>query len=179
MTIKITLTLLVLGLARQAYSCKCDGERSVKESFTGHSIIVDGKVVSKQLIPFERTMDAGTVEYVRNKLKKDKTQLQIFQADSVYEIRLLVKESFKGSSIGDTLTIYTRTSSCGFRFQLDREYIVYTLTKSGHYHDFLSESESEEKFEKENTYWAHGCTRTTLYDNAEATELRQLQNKKE
>jgi hypothetical protein len=124
-------------------------------------------------------MNTANVDYVKNKLIKDKDKFQTFLSDSVYEVRLLVKESFKGSVVGDTLAIYTRTSSCGVRFNLDKEYIVYTLQQGWHYHDFLTELEGQNKFEKENTYWAHRCTRTTVYDTAEAMGLRQLRNSRE
>jgi hypothetical protein len=113
---------------------------------------------------------------MKHKLVNDREKLQTFLSDSVYEIRLLVKEIFKGSGVSDTLTIYTRTGSCGFRFQLDKEYIVYTLQRDWHYHDFLTES--KEKVEKENTYWAHRCTRTAIYEETEASSLRQLRNSK-
>ena len=117
---------------------------------------------------------------MKNKLRDDKEKLQLFLSDFVYEIRLLVKESFRGSNAGDTLTIYTTmtSGSCGYRFDLDKEYIVYTLKKSWHYFLFLSEEERKGNFERENTYWAHACTRTTEYNNSEAAELQQLQRKK-
>jgi hypothetical protein len=124
-------------------------------------------------------MATAKADYVKNKLMNDKEKLQTFLSDSVYEVRLLVVESFKGSGVGDTLTIYTRTGSCGVRFNLNKEYIVYTLQRSWHYHDFLTELVGQEKFEKENTSWAHRCTRTTIYDNVEASGLRQLQKSKE
>ena len=175
---KITLTTLLLGICGHVYSCKCDGPGTIKESFKGSSVIVRGRVVGKRLMSFDKTMNATKVDYVKNKLRDDKEKLQLFLSDFVYEIRLLVKESFRGSNAGDTLTIYTTTTSgsCGYRFDLDKEYIVYTLKKSLHYFLFLSEEERKDNFERENTYWAHACTRTTEYNNAEAAELRQLQS---
>jgi hypothetical protein len=180
MKFKITFTLLVLGLVGQAFGCKCDGpDRTLKQSFNGHSVIVHGRVISLTLIPFQRTMNASKADYVRRRLINDKENLKTFLSDSVYEIRLLVKESFKGSGVGDTLTIYTRTGSCGVPFQLEQDYIVYTLQRAWHYHGFLTELLGQEKFEKENTYYAHRCTRTTLYDKSEASALRQLRNSKD
>lgn len=177
---KVTLTTLLLGICGHAYSCKCDGSRTIKESFKGSSVIVHGRVVGKRLMSFDKTMNTTKADYVKNKLKEDKQKLQLFLSDFVYEIRFLVKESFRGSNTGDTLTIYTtRTSgSCGYRFDLDKEYIVYTLKKSWDYFLFLSEEEREANFERENTYWAHACTRTTEYYKSEAAELRQLQRDK-
>ena len=180
MKFEITLTFLVLGLLGKASGCKCDGpDRTLNQSVKGHSVIIHGRVIDKKLVPFESTMNTSKVDYVKRKLMNDKENLKTFLSDSVYEIRLLVKESFKGSGNGDTLTIYTRTGSCGIPFQLEKEYIVYTLQRGWHYHDFLNELTGQEKFEKENTYWAHRCTRTTTYDKGEASALRQLKNNKD
>lgn len=180
MKLEITFTLLILGLVGQAFGCKCDGpDRTLKQSFNGHAVIVHGRVISMKLVPFQSTMNASKVDLLKRKLMNDKKNLKTFSSDSVYEIQLLVKESFKGSGVGDTLTIYTRTGSCGVPFQLEKDYIVYTLQRGWHYHEFLTELMGQEEFEKENTYWAHRCTRTTLYDKSEASALKQLENSKE
>jgi hypothetical protein len=179
MKFKITFALLVFGIVGQALGCKCNGpDRTLKQSFNGHSIIVDGKVISKKLVSFQSTMNASKVDYVKRKLMNDKENLKAFLSDSVYEIQLLVKESFKGSRVGDILIIYTRATSCGVPFQLEKDYIVYTLQRAWHYHDFLTQLLGQEKFENENTYWAHRCTRTALYDKNEASTLRQLRKSK-
>ena len=177
MIFRVTLTTLLLGLYGHVYGCKCGGPGTIKESFKGSSVIVHGRVVDKRLTSFEKTMKTAKVNYVRDKLKDDKKKLQLFLSDFVYEIRLVVKESFKGSSVGDTLTIYTTmtSGSCGYWFDLNKEYIVYTLKSSWHYFLFLTETERKENFEKENTYWAHACTRTAEYHDSEAIELRDLQ----
>lgn len=178
MTSKVVLTILLLGISMRGYSCKCGDTTTIKESFRGSSVIVHGRVVTKTLVSLDKTMSANKAEYVKNKLNGDKDKLQLFLSDRIVEIRLVVIESFKGSSPGDTLTIYTSalTGSCRYWFDVNKEYIVYTLKSSWLYFHFLNESEERQRFEKENTYWAHPCTRTTEYKNSEIAALRKLKN---
>lgn len=168
---------MLLGQYGHVYSCKCAEERTLIESFKGSSVIVRGRVIGKRLTSFKETMSTANATYVRDKLKEDKEKLELFLSDFVYEVRLVVKESFKGGEEGDTLTIYTTitSGSCGIRFDLEKEYIVYTLKRCQQYFLFLTEKERKGIVEKENTYWAHTCTRTAEYDNSEAVELRKLQ----
>jgi len=167
----------MLGQYGHVYSCKCAEERTLLESFKGSSVIVHGRVIGKRLTSFRETMTTASATYVREKLKEDKEKLKLFLSDLVFEVRLVVIESFKGGKVGDTLTIYTTTTSgsCGIKFDLEKEYIVYTLKRCHQYFLFLKEEEEKKgAVEKENTYWVHACTRTAGYVNSEAVELRNL-----
>jgi hypothetical protein len=173
-TIIIVIILVVIG--NSSYACKCDGERTIAGSFKGSALIVHGRVLSKQLVSFAETMRANKANEVKEILKADQKKLQLFESNFIFEIKLEVVESFKGSSVRDTLTIYTtrNSSSCGYRFELGKGYIVYALKKSFQYSMFLTGLDEKESFEKDNTYWTNHCMRTTEYYKSEADELRKL-----
>jgi hypothetical protein len=178
MIFRLTLTTLLIGLFGPAYGCKCARDLTVMESFGGSTFIVHGKVVAKRLTSFSETMDTEHANYVKTKLRDDdKSKLELFLSDFVYEVKLVVLENFKEGTVGDTLSVYTTKThgSCGISFDLNKEYLVYTLKTCHQYFLFLTESEREKKFEKENTHWVHACTRTAEYNRSEAAELRELQ----
>jgi len=177
MTYKAFLTIALLGLSVQGYSCKCGDTPTIEDSFKGSSVIVHGRVLSKKLVSLDQTMDVVKAADLRNKLKDDHHKLEFLLAERIIEIKFVVKESFKGSVVGDTLTIYTpgMSGSCRYWFDVDKEYIVYNLKSSWLYRFVLSESE-ENDFEREGTYWAYSCTRTTEYAESEALELRNKRN---
>jgi hypothetical protein len=89
---------------------------------------------------------------------------------------LEIIENFKGGTSQDTVTIYTTDGgpSCGYEFELGKEYIVYASIRSNSYSTVLTEYERNQDIEKENSYWTNRCTRTTEFIKSEAAELRRL-----
>jgi hypothetical protein len=180
---KVNKTIVIAGIliglgSYYSYACKCAYDPTITESFKGSTLVVHGRVVNKKLISFAETMRTSKANEVKERLKTDQQTLQLFETDYVFEIKLEVVENFKGSSIRDTLTIYTTMSSgsCGYKFDLAKDYIVYASKKSFHYSMFLTASERKDNFEKENTYWVHRCMRTSEYHKPEANELRKIKN---
>ena len=137
--------------------------------------IIHGKVISREIVAFANTVKADKEDEIRNGLKTDKQKLQLFDSDLIFEVRLQVLESLKGN-IGDTVTIFTPIAgaSCGYRFELGNEYIVYASAENSLFGFFLTESQRKEHIEKENTYWTSHCTRTAVYSKQEAEELKRL-----
>ncbi len=172
----IIITVLVIGLGIHSYACKCADDRTIAESFKGSTLVVHGRVISKELISFAETIRPNKVNEVKEKLKNDQQKPQMFESDFIFEIKLEVMEDFKGSSVRDTVTIYTtkNNGSCGYKFEMGKEYIVYALKKSFQYYLFLTEPDRKKDFERENTFWTDTCMRTADYYRPEADELRKL-----
>jgi hypothetical protein len=175
MRLRVILETIILSLGGYAYACKCSDPGTVKDSYDNATTVVHGKVISRKVVSFAKTIKTDREDEIRNTLRADKKKLQLFESDLIFEIKIQIIEKFK-HNIGDTVTIYTAISgaSCGYRFEMEKEYIVYASNKSYAYHFFLTQSLIKENVEKENTYWTNHCTRTTWYYSKEADELKKL-----
>ena len=174
MNLKILLTSLLLISCHLTYACKCGGPGTVQASFQYSDLIVHGVVVGKRRISFEDTIREDMIDKVRESLCEDQS-VEIFESHYVFEIRLRVVESYK-QPVDDVVTIYTTATgaSCGYRFEIDGEYIVYGSRKSNSYLFFSKVGEIEGDLLKENAYWTNHCTRTVEYNSQEACALQNV-----
>jgi hypothetical protein len=173
MTLRFPLTILLLGLFAQAYACKCVGPGTVQESLKSADAVFRGQVIRMELVSFAETIRADKRNQIRDRLSKDADIKDLFDHKGIVKIQLRLTENFKGEVTADTLTIYTTYggASCGFNFELGKEYIVYGAM-IGHVDGFyLNEQERSLRLESKNIFWTHRCTRTTLYNKQEADEL--------
>lgn len=177
MKTKVIIILFILCLSEYAYACKCGGSLTVVESFKSTSLIVHGKVLSKELVPFTETVQSDKVKSIEERIKSDQRKLELFRSNYVYKVTLEVIENFKGSTKGHVITVFTTatSASCGYRFEVGREYLLYGIRRDSLTGLFLGQNDQEE-VEKENTYWTNHCTRTTTYDKLEADTLRKLKD---
>jgi hypothetical protein len=178
MKIKLTIAF-IFGMAGPLLACKCNGPGTVKESFDITPVIISGQVIKREIVSFAETIQSDKIEEIERNLKSDPQSLKLFRADLVFKIQLVVKETFKGLNIPDTVTIYTTitTASCGYKFEEGKDYIIYGSMECI-YSFWLAEKDRKRNIGKEHTYWTDHCTRTRLYDGSEAEELRTLKGKK-
>lgn len=174
--IKFGLTILLLGVLGHSYGCKCDGPGTVKGSFGGSDVVVSGRVLSKELVPYSQTVKLDSVSEIKKRLNGDKQKLKFFEMSYIFKIELEIDEKYKGINLRDTITIYTtiNSASCGYKFEVGKSYIVYASNKSYLDFMFMNKVDLNTGIRRENTYWTSHCTRTTEYNNLEASELRQL-----
>lgn len=179
MRLKIILTALILGISGHTYSCKCNGNGTVKEAFENADLIIHGKVLSQQLISFAKTIKDDKVNEVKEGLKGDQQKLRFFEMGYIYEVKLEVIEKYKGESHLDTATIYTtmNSASCGYKFDNGKTYIIYGSKKCYINSMFVAEADRSKNLERVNTYWTSHCTRTTQYNKPEADELITIKKK--
>jgi len=170
---------MMVAISGHVNACQCGGPWSVEEEFVDSELIVHGKVISKELVTLQETLKQDKVSGVKERLKGDDEKLQFFETYFVFEIKFEIIEKYKGTIVRDTVTIYTepKSSSCGYKFEKGKIYIVYGSKKSDIGFMFLPRDDIHKNFEKENTFWTSHCTRTTEYKRSEADELRKLKMK--
>ena len=170
----LLVALMVVSIS-QTFACKCSDTWTIRESFKHVPIIISGKVLKRKVVSFAETIRTEKLQDIEKDIAGDSQKLKMFKMNFVFEVQFLVTERFKELNIQDTITIYTTitSGSCGFRFEEGKEYIVYG-TKKGFYPFMLTEVMKKEMIERENTYWTTHCTRTQLYNELEAKELRLL-----
>ncbi len=168
--------LVLIGV--KSFACRCDDPGTTKEAFEYTQTIVHGKVVNKSIVSFKSTMNKKAAVSLENSLKNDEGKLSLLNSQFIHKIEVEILYQYKGGINYDTITVYTTRggASCGFtRFEVGHEYLIYASSRSYAYHVFNS-STTEEKLERENTFWTNHCTRTTEYKEDEAEELRRLSN---
>ena len=172
---QVLLLVIPFFFPTSAYACKCNETPTVEASYNLPGIIVHGQVVDKQLVSLSKTMKTEKAEELREKLRGDTRMLELLGSELVFEIKLKVVESFKKNA-GDTIIIYAtiNSASCGYKFEMQKHYIVYASDKSHAYFPFLTHRERKSDIEKGETYWTNHCTRTAEYDKSEADLLRKL-----
>jgi hypothetical protein len=180
MTVKIGLTIILLGFTGFCYACKCGGPGTVKSSFEGSHVVVSGRVLSKQLVPFSQTIRPDSVSAIRERFKDDKQNLEFFEMNYFFKIDLSIVDRYKGTDLPDTVTIYTsmHSASCGYKFELGKSYIIYASNSSHLSFMFNDRFGLGKGSQKEDTYWTNRCTRTTEYNSVEADELTLLTKNK-
>jgi hypothetical protein len=179
MRYRLTLCVILIGIAWNACACKCASDPgTVREEFKCYGLVIYGKVISKVLVAPSKTIKENKVNEVRTRLKDDRQKLVFFDTDYIFEVKIKIIEKFKGTDIGDTVTIYTamKSASCGYAFEKDKAYIIYASKRCYMDFAFLPESDRNKNLEKENTYWTTYCSRTAEYSKHEADELRILRN---
>lgn len=167
--------MLLLGMSLHCLACKCNDPGTIKESYERRGIIVSAKVLRIETIAYSETILESEVKKMVLDLKDDPRRLALFTSKSLLKVTVLVTESFKGEGIPGIITIYTPAlgGSCGFRFQLNREYIIY---EGGWLFDslFFDGDEEHKNLKQPHTYWTHACTRTRVFEESEAKALRAM-----
>ena len=125
---------LLLLPASNAHACNCSRPGRVCSIAMGSSTIFRGTVVEITAIPDIRTVKLP-----------DGTETQ-FHGGGTFKVRLSVAETFSGSPRAEQI-VYTaqQSSSCGFRFEVGREYVVLA-------------------YQKEAQLWTTKCSRTALLE---------------
>ena len=164
-----------IGLTSECPACKCSDPGSVKDSFNRGGIIIKATVIGIDTVAYSETLVEKEAKQIERSLKDKPQRLAFFTSKSLFKVRVLVTERFKGENIIDTIAIYTPMfgGSCGYRFQMNKEYIIYGSGR-GFYSTFFDRKDEDGRVEREHTYWTNHCTRTKMFDEMEAKELRTL-----
>lgn len=88
MKLIILITILILGLVQNIYSCKCEEPRTIKESYDNTDFIFHGKVIEKELITFSETIKEEHKIEVKNQLIIDDQKLKLYETDYIIKLRL-------------------------------------------------------------------------------------------
>lgn len=164
-----------LVMSSHCLACRCNDPGPVRGSYERKGIIVSAKVIRIDTVAYSETILESEVKRTVLDLKDDPGRLALFTSKSLLKVTVLVTERFKGEGIPNTITIYTPVlgASCGFRFQLNQEYIIYE--GGGLFGSLFFDGGKELKnLKKPHTYWTHACTRTRVFDESEAKALRAL-----
>ena len=111
-----------------SYACSCDGPNTVKEELELSSTVFSGKVI--------KIVDENTNKSIQS------------SADPI-SVHFEVNEYWKGLN-QSTIPVYTvrNTESCGYEFDLNKEYLVYAYESNG-------------------AFQVNSCSKTTLLSLAE------------
>jgi hypothetical protein len=174
---KFVLLLLFCLIINPTYACRCDS-KTIEEAFSVTPYIFHGKVVRKEVVSLEDTMEPEQAKAIKQRLKKTKQSLELIEADYIIKVEIEVKEVFKGNGSKRHAIIYTTMGggSCGYnKFEIGKDYIVYGYPEKRMHFSFLTE-QGDARIEREGTFWTNHCTRTTFYNSREAFDLRELKD---
>jgi hypothetical protein len=144
--LKTIALLLVLTIPLRSFACACSGVSSLEQSI-GETAFVAGIQV----------LHVDTL-----KIKQDSKD----RPEKLYaKYTALLTEKFKGSSVGDTIFIYTTFSDCGYFFKPGLKYILFAeLTP-------FKDHGSEYPVGR-NTFWTNSCTYTSIFSDGSARAVK-------
>jgi hypothetical protein len=157
--------------------CSCVGSESIEQAFKGSDLVFWGKVDSITYVSLKETVKEEKVKELEEKIGDDISGLW----NTTWLLKVSVKPTkvFKGKKQNKDFIIYTPRSgsTCGFRFEKGKEYVIYALNKSEFYSIYAFEDIPLKGNEKENTYWTNHCSNTGIYNKTEVKTLKKLQKK--
>jgi hypothetical protein len=166
LTMKVGLKILFsFFLTQAAYSlnaCDCNSVKSIENSFENSSLVVHGRIISKEFITYSETLRTNWSDSL-TKWAKDKGQLLDLStiSQNIILVKVHVLRSYKNQTRLDTLTIFTprNSSNCGFNsFEVGKEYIIFNspdIFKINEFKNFYNE-----QVQQINTLWTNQCTST-------------------
>lgn len=161
---KYFLLFSLLFLANYGLCCTCGPTRSITEEFEGSDKVVIGIILYQK-----PKIHVDSVEYKRLvKNGMNETQARRFTSGGYFQYTMVLSEpAYKGTFASDTILIQTglTSGSCGYSFQIGKEYIVYG------YNEDPIPNESRNRKEQ---FWTNICTRTNLASENERRKLAKL-----
>ena len=159
-------------------ACKCGGPFSVEKEFDKTKTVFKGTVIKIEIVKLEETINPDSLKLL-HELADERTE-SFLDGLMILKSTFLVREYYKGELQNDTITIYTakQSASCGYKFELDKSYIVYANDYSNMYLSINIEYDRINGFKKLNTYWTNHCTRTTDLIDKEQNLLNKYLNRK-
>jgi len=151
------LLTCLMGLDTKA--CDCTGKKTVDESVKYSDVIVSGTILQKRLVktlggPYKNLiLNPDSVAFAQSHIK-----------GSLYAYTIVSDKVYKGNNIQDTFIVYSATSAagCGYEFEKSKQYIIYARNLE------------VEDNGKKNIFLTTYCTRTNVYNDAEAKMLDKL-----
>jgi hypothetical protein len=160
---KIVLTIfLFIVWSINSFACDCEGEGTAAVSVKYADVVFSGQVISKTLT---RNYDSlGIV------LTGDTSNMQLnWREFPTAVVKIKVDKVYKGQMVSDTLTILTppNGASCGYRFQVGENYIVYATIVD----EMLMTDRLKRRTFDNATFWTHQCSRTQNWNITEENEI--------
>lgn len=144
--LKTFVLLLVLTIPLRSIACACTGDSSFEQAITGTTFV-------------------AKIQVLRVDTLKIKQESQDRPERLYAKYTALLTERFKGSSVGDTISIYTTFSDCGYFFKPGLKYILFAeLTP-------FKEHGSEYPVGR-NTFWTNNCTYTSIFSDDKARVIK-------
>jgi hypothetical protein len=161
-TIRLLLLISLTFSVLTASACKCEGVNTVAQNYKQAAVVFTGTVLKIEYVGIAETLNPDSVTVARTTLKDSpKNSLDV---PMVLKATMVVTKEFKGITKNDTIVVYTgiRGASCGFKFEVNKEYTVYAASES-YMGMFLRVDRKRFKtFDKQGVYWTSICTRTTI-----------------
>lgn len=166
----IILTLGFLIISSGLHACSCIGQRTVKEEIKYSDAVLTGRIISKNLI---KLVDSTAIKMSGN----DSLNLKRYPFETIVaKYKFTVTTIYKGKINTDTIEIYTGLGGgdCGILFEIGQEYIVY-----GREETYFGQTKNDWPFPQgKNIYWTDICSRTTVKNSEEITEIEKYRKKK-
>ncbi|MDR1761739.1 MAG: hypothetical protein LBR55_04755 [Bacteroidales bacterium] len=142
--------MLLLINVSKVFACSCIGERSVQEEVKYTDAVIVGTIISEKLI-----------------IKSNK---EIYPPVMLKQYSLVVENIYKGKITSDTVTVFTGVGNgdCGVNFTVGEKYIIYGQ---------IADNDIPLP-KRKNIFWTHICTRTTLFQQKEITEIERYAKNK-
>jgi len=157
-TIAFVLSMVCMG---STFGCDCKPTPAVKEAMRSSQLVIRGTILhgrhEKKLEQPQAYLDS----------LGQRNERRYFGPVHVNEYLILVKESFKGASIGDTLIVRTGldpVTDCGLLLDIGEEFIVYAQAVK--YGDAFYD------LHLANTFTTSACTRTRPYSKKESRAIK-------
>lgn len=167
------LSLILCSAASSVFACKCAGTGSIKTSVDASSVVFTGMVLKVEYEGLAETINPDSLALART-LPHEGTK-NYLDSPMVLKATMLVTMEFKGVVKSDTVVVYTgiRGATCGFKFEVNKEYTVYATTDNYLFMFLRVDRQRFKNFAKKGTYWTSICSRTTITVGQEQALLKE------
>jgi len=158
----VLLAIILCSAFSSAVACKCTGTGSVKSGVEASAVVFTGMVLKVEYFGLAETINPDSLAIART--LSHESSKNFLDTPMVLKATMLVTSEFKGVVKHDTVVVYTgiRGASCGFRFEVNKEYTVYG-TNDNYLFMFLRVDRQRFKtLGKKGTFWTSICSRTTI-----------------
>lgn len=136
------------------FACSCIGERTVKEEIKHSDAVVNGTIISKNLV----TLFDSTSAALYGKANNDHLNRSLYET-TVAKYEFVITSRYKGRFKSDTIEVYTGLGNgdCGIRFEVGKTYLIYGMMKT-----YFGQLNNDTPFPTgKNIIWTDTCSRTT------------------
>jgi hypothetical protein len=162
----------------QSFGCTCPSQTSVQASYDASTVVFTGKVLKTEYFGIAETLIPDSVNVARS-LPHENLKGYL-DTPMVLKATILVTNPFKRVAKNDTIVVYTgiRGASCGFKFEMNKEYTIYGTTENYMYMFLRVDRKRFRNFSKKGVYWTSICSRTTIAVGQEQGLLNEHLKKK-
>ncbi len=163
-TILLTIAVLTFNFS---FACSCREQRTVVEEVKSVDYVLVGKVLSADTILVADS----------NQIKSPPDGLLIRELPMAYirvaHYKVEATKIYKGAMNTTTVDLYSAPDeeTCGFQFQIDKEYIIYGSQDVLMYFDDTGDYQPPKG---DDIVWISGCSRTKAKTEKEITELEKI-----